>query len=386
MKSMKNIYGYWFCYITFNLLVIFMISCSNDKKMGSANLEESAHPTEENTPRYISQEISKAPKPDLRNYKRLQKLIDGKYKTIFTIGEDVESHEGLLGEVETALFTKDDRILVLDSNRSQIKIYDLEGNLIKNFGRPGRGPGEFMIPEAMALSSNNKLIVINRGNRINIYDYQNGSIEFENTILVKYVPEDLCTLNDKFIVRGVEQPNQELNANILHEYSAKTGEHLRSLGSSYKSNNWLVVNQLSDGPIACNHESNNIIKMYEYLPYIYSYDLEDSLKWVTKINDFDNFEITEEYRGGNIPSVVFKTATGGSEMGYNLKSIFGDKVILQARKKVNERYQYLTYALNSKDGKGVFLGDNIPIIYAQNGNKLIISGSSDFLSLRLIEL
>jgi len=53
----------------------------------------------------------------------------------------------------------DKYIYVLDSKMAKVKVYDLKGRFIREIGRKGEGPGEFMIPVNFCLSANGDIYI-----------------------------------------------------------------------------------------------------------------------------------------------------------------------------------------------------------------------------------
>src|SRR5690554_2673060 len=73
-------------------------------------------------------------------------------------------------------FTQD-YIFISDQGASSIKMYDYEGNYVQNIGSKGRGPGEFMLQQRIALE-NDKLYINDQGNRMmSIYNIIDNTFE-----------------------------------------------------------------------------------------------------------------------------------------------------------------------------------------------------------------
>lgn len=370
-----------FCF--FLVLQISFLGCSKEQQI---DRDVVYHPTEKNIPRNIDNIILKQEVRSSTEFGFLKRLEEN-YISALLVGDDSENDSELLGEIEDIVITNDNNLLVLDSRQNKIKIYDLNGKLIHTFGKSGRGPGEFISPESMILSMNNQLFISDRYNKINVYLYEKGIISYRDTIILNFVPEDMCTLGGFLIIRGIKQNDSGgyLGASILHVYSIESLKHVKSFGDAYKSENPLIVNQLSDGPIACDENTNSIIMMYEYLPFLYSYSLDGRYNWISRIDGFDALTIVERFKG-NRPSVSFTSKEDGSETGISMKSIYDNIVVLQTRKMINEEYIYLTYAFTADSGRGVYLGNNIPVIYTQENEYLAIDGPSEYPDFELLKI
>jgi len=66
--------------------------------------------------------------------------------------------------------SEDGKIYVLDAGR-QIKVYDIDGMFLRSIGRKGQGPGEFSGPTRFTISSDGRIITLDRSNaRVTIFD------------------------------------------------------------------------------------------------------------------------------------------------------------------------------------------------------------------------
>ena len=63
-----------------------------------------------------------------------------------------------LFEMITDIEADSEHIYVLDGRASTLRVYDLDGQFIRNIGGPGEGPGEFRIPS--------QVVIDERANRI----------------------------------------------------------------------------------------------------------------------------------------------------------------------------------------------------------------------------
>ena len=86
----------------------------------------------------------------------------------FVIGQD----KGLLRPTGLALSAE--RLYVVDTLAQGISIFDLRGNFIAQFGRRGRGDGEFNYPSSVAIDSEGKIYIADSLNfRIQVFDRAN---------------------------------------------------------------------------------------------------------------------------------------------------------------------------------------------------------------------
>ena len=89
--------------------------------------------------------------------------FDGKGKVQFEITNELERPAGL------ALLG--DRLLIADSQRHQIVVCGLRGEIVSKFGHRGRGPGEFNFPTHVSVDGQSRIYVTDSLNsRIQVFD------------------------------------------------------------------------------------------------------------------------------------------------------------------------------------------------------------------------
>jgi hypothetical protein len=87
-----------------------------------------------------------------------------------SIGELEGDLEYLMGEVQSIAVGADGTIYVLDAQGPELRAYGPDGRFLRRLGRPGEGPGELKAPGAIAILSDQRLVVRDPGNgRIQVY-------------------------------------------------------------------------------------------------------------------------------------------------------------------------------------------------------------------------
>ncbi len=87
-----------------------------------------------------------------------------------SIGEMEGDLAYLMGNVQSIAVADDGTIYVLDSQGPELRAYGADGRYLRTIGRPGEGPGELKAPGAIALLSDQRLVVRDPGNgRIQAY-------------------------------------------------------------------------------------------------------------------------------------------------------------------------------------------------------------------------
>lgn len=108
-----------------------------------------------------------------------------------------------------AAVAPDGDLFVTDGyGNSCIHHFDSSGNLIKSWGRPGKGPGEFSTPHALCIDGQGRILVTDReNNRVQIFD-QDG--RYLGQIEDLYHPMDIALDKQGFIYVTDQTPRLSL--------------------------------------------------------------------------------------------------------------------------------------------------------------------------------
>lgn len=105
-------------------------------------------------------------------------IADSQLKEVFCIEENgrfkfiLSEKSGLLRP--TGLAVRKDNLYVVDTLANSVKVFDLKGNFISEFGKRGKGEGEFNYPTAIWIDSEGKVYVVDTLNfRIQVFDENN---------------------------------------------------------------------------------------------------------------------------------------------------------------------------------------------------------------------
>ena len=72
-----------------------------------------------------------------------------------------------------AFIGPDDSIYYADDGNARVHKFTPEGKLLRSWGEPGKGPGQFVVPHGIAVDKNDRVLVADRhNNRIQIFDSQ----------------------------------------------------------------------------------------------------------------------------------------------------------------------------------------------------------------------
>lgn len=140
-----------------HLLIIFavslIISCGQPKSAWKGSIEEIDGIT-----------VVKNPKEPIYGEDVLTLEED------LVIGGEVDEVEPLFLSVKTFKLDDDENIYVLDSKAHKIKVFNKTGQLVREFGEKGQGPGELDFPTNIELYFENQIIVFNmRGRKMSLF-------------------------------------------------------------------------------------------------------------------------------------------------------------------------------------------------------------------------
>ncbi|HWK90420.1 MAG TPA: 6-bladed beta-propeller [Longimicrobium sp.] len=345
------------------------------------------HPTEENLPRRSELAASISISGDSRGGGAAERFARrlARARQVGAFGAVEGTPDQVFGNIEDIAAGEDGRLYVLDSRYNNVRIFDASGRPLASFGGPGGGPAEFRAPEALSRDRQGRILVADRHNRIKLFAPQGASYAVQGSISVRFVPEDFCLLGDAVFVQGIERDA------FLHAFSA-SGQRLRSFGAPYATANWLVREQLSDGPVACSEEAGTVVTMLKYLPVVYGYSPQGELRWVSRLEDFRPIRITEEVNAKGKPRVSFE-GDAPYDIAESLQTAPGGLVVVQTARRTPqsnrdklEFAELRTYVLSAATGQGVYVGNHLPRIGAVTGTRVLAGENDPYPRVRILEM
>ena len=107
--------------------------------------------------RVVGQEVVRIPGED--------RALEADFEEVYRIGSfDGEVWE-TFGDIRGVAFDADGKLYVLDRQASTITVVDREGELIRQVGGPGDGPGELRMPAAFTVMPDGSIVVADLGHR-----------------------------------------------------------------------------------------------------------------------------------------------------------------------------------------------------------------------------
>lgn len=145
------------------------------------------------------------------------------FKKIFKLVEEIELQQNskvIIGSVRDFILDNN-LIYIVDSKASNIKIYNLNGAIIKIIGNKGTGPGEFQFPYAIDIDEEKIYItdIVNR--RLNIFDKQ--KLTFNKSFYI-LDGRTIRVINNKIFLSYVDLVNKkslhiyDYNGKLLNSY------------------------------------------------------------------------------------------------------------------------------------------------------------------------
>jgi hypothetical protein len=148
-----------------------------------------------------------------------------------SIGEAEVREEYIFSDIADIAVDREERIYILDSKKSHINVFNKMGEFVKTIGKEGQGPGEMQCPTSLQVTSQNEIIVNDRGARklhfftldgnflravsqAKMSFFSNLKVDYEGNIIASYM------IVDKEVTYVLKKFNPQLKE-ILTIFSTK---------------------------------------------------------------------------------------------------------------------------------------------------------------------
>jgi hypothetical protein len=328
-------------------------------------ITDSVHPTVSGIPYYQDARRLIAIDPPLTDDSPIREVVQ-KLQTsesLWRLGVLEGSQDSVFGLVQDASVVRG-MFYVLDARFNEVRVFDISGRFLERFGRPGRGPYEFIMPVAIASSPEGHVVVVDRAYRFNVFELQNEQHVPKVQIRTPFSPTDVCLIGERIFLLGWNRQNDKM----IHEYTLD-GDTVQSFGEAYNTEYWVAQLQLSRGVVGCDASSDTVILAFERIPLLYGFSSRGQIKWVRKIPDFRigyayQVMMPDGRRAVSSPAGVFDRIA-------NVIPILQGCVALQVARRDSsgsaQRLEYtelLTYVIRARDGRGTYVGSAVPKINA----------------------
>jgi hypothetical protein len=150
---------------------------------------------------------------------------------------------GVVGDVAS---DRQGRLYVLDVQRQTVVVRSPAQPQTMRLGQPGRGPGEFIAPIALALSPDGRLLVLDAGTmRVQVFRTGADGPRPAGSIPLPFPAEDIVECGGRVFLLG------SWAFNMIHEISPINGEILRSFAPDAVAPDDLMAGYRSSGYLEC---------------------------------------------------------------------------------------------------------------------------------------
>jgi len=170
-------------------------------------------------------------------------------------------------------------LYVADMGMNTVNKYDSKGKFIKQFGKPGKGPGDILQPYCLQISKDNKLYILELSNsRISIFTLDGEyikSIKSQEGLPLSMGASFVLDSEDNIFI------NAQFNGYLIHQLD-KNGNLVRSFKKYVKvEENRINFHINNIGNIAINSEDELFLPMI--YPYnIFKFNIEGDCKMIIK--------------------------------------------------------------------------------------------------------
>ncbi len=322
------------------------------------------HPTKDNIPEVTDSRRILHASP------RMTFMDQVEYDSV-TVGVNEGMQHEMFGYIVDARMDQRMGILVLDSEYSEVRVYDYSGKLIGTFGAKGKGPGEFLHPRQLAITNAGRTIfVLTAERRVSVFE-RNDSTEFrlKSTITTEVGGATGCAMNGHLYLLAYS-PEIE---GIIHKFSPE-GEHVASFGAPYISPNPFVVeSQSRRGLLACSEEHRLVGLIRENIPALTAYTDTGAIAWQVRFADFESYQVVETTGSNGAPAVTYQVPQPGQS---RFERIFtdssGDFYVQYNTMARTGRAPSHLFEIDAETGVGRYLGTAHPIADVEASHMLSV--------------
>lgn len=315
------------------------------------------HPVEErvvlNGPVVVVDRNNRVPADLLERWKRIENLPETQ-----VIGQLDGPRERVFGQITDIAVRNDGAIMVLDGRAGSVKVFRGNGSFIESIGRPGRGPGEFLDPTAIAISDNsNELFVIDKARLVSVFELVEGSYRFSKRWRFPSAPNQVCVSGTSVVVSML---TSDFSSPI--RVFDRSGSELAQIPASYFSPKAPIQREANRGELLCG------IGSIFYASYLFGdirrYELfSQEPAWIARFDGYRPTELRENNAGG----ITVRTLPEGTHRFLNVVEVDSTAMIVQIGEQTvaghDRDLPYVSiesYLLNKRTGVGGRLQRDLP--------------------------
>lgn len=291
----------------------------------------------------------------------------------------------VFGEVADILEDDHGNLLVLDGQANNLRVFGQSGEHLHTFGRTGRGPGEFMEPNAMEWWSPDQLVITDRTRRAQVVTYTPGRApQYDRELATEIAVESACRNGSGLWLHGLDATSEHL-VQMLDVYE---GGLRGGWGVSLKVvDNAILQMRLDVGHLACASEvDSGFLLTSRYFPYVRFFDQGGNERWHATLGNFHPMRFTMVSRGGRVGlRQGLATEAGGFHWIRSALALDKDTFLVQVGwvsaddAASGSAYTALESILfTAESGVSMSLGSSLPLVHLANDTGLLASRQAPF--------
>lgn len=244
------------------------------------------HPTPENIPSASDPRLVLYEETNADGTKRV--FLDEADGDPVSVGVNEGEHHEMFGYIKDVVTDGLETLYILDSEYNEVRVLDFRGNFLDSFGGPGEGPGEFRIPQEIAVTG--RTIFVIDGLRVSVFERQESSFVLEETFTVNAPGmHGLCAMNGYLYTVGYS-PGMD---HVIHKWT-RNGTRMTSFGEPYSTPNEAIRESLSaHGLLACSEKHGIVGWIRNNIPVLTAYTGDGKVVWRARLADFKPMGIVE---------------------------------------------------------------------------------------------
>ncbi|MEX2530599.1 MAG: 6-bladed beta-propeller [Gemmatimonadota bacterium] len=299
------------------------------------------------------------------------------------LGEAAAPDEPVFGHIVDVAWGPGGAILVLDGHHRRLSAFGPDGGFLRQAGRAGEGPGEFLAPIAVEVVGENVLVFDAGLARVQRFRLDDEGLRFVDSVRLPAGARGFCAIDDLLVTIGYSE------GELVHIFTLE-GEHVRSFGHPFHDDP--VVAQLaSNGHVLCvGGDAPAVVVVPMNFPTVYVYGLDGTLRWSVELPGFDGgtvgrspsgtgvaFGPTEDGRPGHLP-VSALDVDGALLVQWG--SVFKGMGSLEDITSVTSA------AFDLEDGTPLDVPESLPRLDVADGNRVFSHANDPFPRVRVFEL
>jgi hypothetical protein len=312
-------------------------------------------------------------------------------RTVWSVGVEEGPAEQVFGELVDAAMGPDGTVYLFDRGAQLIRVFDRSGRHVRNIGRRGRGPGEFLAPLELIHDGDSTLYALDAVNGLTEFRTARGKTEHVRTIVLPITRVSaFCLTRGQFVFLAPVGDSA-----ILHTV-ARDGRLIRSWGTAFGPREYPPSGRMiltAGGRVACVPQRDEVIVTSGLTAEIRAYRHTDgALLWADSLRGFRPPAVAVTPGSRGTPAIRQSMIPGGFDTNVFLRFVRPDAVLAQASRTNRDTDHIFTRLLDVRTGKQQMRHESrdhadalkkLPVLV---GTKGVILENLPFPRARLVEL